>query len=185
MSFLSKAGVVVDMQPEPMELQGSCWGMCGGVWLRTCVIGGFGDGACMSTCRALRNLTGSCQQNSPASKALHLLPKPCICFQSPVSAPSCEPEPMSNPECRTCWWCWWRALPSLDHRYQWWSFSVYFLFMYLFSATGPAAAVWLAVLVSWLAGLALGFRFRQCAEKSFVFLPNEKQGGNKGRKLYT
>lgn len=41
--------------------------------------------------------------------------------------------------------------------------------MYLFSATGPAAAVWLAVLVSWLAGLAVRFRFCQCAQKTVLF----------------
>lgn len=40
--------------------------------------------------------------------------------------------------------------------------------MYLLSATGPAAAVWLSVL-SWLAGLAVGFRFCQCAQKTVLF----------------
>lgn len=98
------------------------------------------------------------------------LPKPCIFIQSPVLAPSCEPEPLSNPECRICWWCWWRALSSLDGRCQWWLFNVYFPFMYLFWATGPAGAVWLAALVSWLAGLAVEFRFCQCAQKT-VLLP--------------
>lgn len=153
--------------------------MCGGVWLRTCVIADVGDGACISTCRALSSSTGSCQQNSPASKALRLHPKSHVSSQLRARA-SVKPRVQD-------------LLVSLVEGFAIFGSQVPVVIVqclfpvYVFVFSYRTCSCCLAHCSHQLAGRPCsGIQVSSvCRENSFVFLPNGKHGGNKGRKLYT